>query len=220
MNAIPFAVVGASLLGSGHCVGMCGGLAISVGRSSGAVVQYHLGRLIGYLSLGALAGSLGQAVLSGNEMSVVSWVATVFLAAGFISLGVHVWRGKGAHLFALPNRVISVLFKKAGGQPLSVGLLSALLPCGWLHGFVLGAVATRSALAGVVFLFAFWLGTVPALSFAPWLVDRVLRPVAQRVPRLCALLLISAGVLALGVRASSLMMAKSGEGAPCPHCHH
>ena len=56
----------AGLLGSGHCFGMCGGIAGSLGALSGAsnrgvawpALQFNLGRLLGYALLGALAGGI------------------------------------------------------------------------------------------------------------------------------------------------------------------
>src|SRR5690606_10362020 len=60
------------------------------------------------------------------------------------------------------------LLCRLGGWPpaaraTALGLLSALLPCGWLYAFVLGAAATGSALAGALVLLTFWSGTVPIL---------------------------------------------------------
>jgi sulfite exporter TauE/SafE len=202
---IPLAVFGASLLGSTHCVGMCGGLAVSVGRDSKSTLLYHLGRLTGYLWLGTMAGALGAATLGAAEFSVVSWIATALLAFAFIQMGVNVWRGKGSHLFALPSRFSKALHQVAGDNPYSIGAFSALLPCGWLHGFVLTAAAVQSPLKGALVLFLFWVGTVPALSLSPWLIRKILQPIALKIPKATAILLISAGVLSLFVRASPLI---------------
>jgi sulfite exporter TauE/SafE len=204
-DLIPLAVLGASLLGSGHCVGMCGGLVLAVGRGPAKVGAYHFGRLLGYLSLGALAGALGAATLRSERVSWISWPASLLLAAAFIQMGVNLWRGRGNHLFALPQSWVRKLHEVSRGNAFAVGTLSALLPCGWLHGFVLASLATQSVSKGALVLFFFWLGTVPALSAAPWLVSRVLGPLARRTPRLAAAFLIAAGLASLGVRAAPLM---------------
>ncbi len=204
-DLIPIAVLGASLLGSGHCVGMCGGLVLAVGRGPAKVGAYHAGRLLGYLALGALAGALGSVVLRSDRLGWISWTASLLLAAAFIQMGVNLWRGRGNHLFALPPSWIRKFHQASRGNAFAVGTLSALLPCGWLHGFVLASIATQSVFKGAGVLLFFWLGTVPALSAAPWLVSRVLGPIARRTPRMAAALLIAAGFASLGVRAAPLM---------------
>ncbi len=202
---IPIAVLSASLMGSAHCVGMCGGLAMIVGRTRREMAWYHFGRLLGYLTLGVLAGALGAATLGATTLSWLSWAASLLLALAFIQMGIGLWRGKGTHLFALPQGWIRTLHALARGNALAVGTFSALIPCGWLHGFVLGAVATQNPLRGGAVLALFWLGTIPALSAAPWLLNRWILPVARRMPRAAAVLLIAAGLLSVGVRAQPLL---------------
>lgn len=211
---IPFAVLGASLLGSTHCVGMCGGLAISAGKEPRNTALYHLGRLTGYLWLGVMAGALGAATIGAAEFGAISWIASALLAFAFIQMGVNVWRGKGSHLFSLPSGISKALYNTAGGNPFSIGAFSALLPCGWLHGFVLAAAAVHSPIKGAVVLFLFWLGTVPALSFSPWILRKILQPIALKVPKATAILLISAGIMSLLVRAGPLLESLEHPSAP------
>ena len=209
MSVIPFAVLGASLLGSGHCVAMCGGLVMTVARDRRAVLRYHLGRLAGYCSLGAAAGFLGETALRSSSFVLISWVSTVFLASAFVFLGIRLWLGRPLHLFRLPQ---SLWRKLAGYGPGTTGLLSAFLPCGWLHAFVLGAIATQSAALGALYLFFFWLGTLPALSFAPLAATKVFQPMAKRAPRMSAIILIAIGIGSLGMK----MMPRH---ASMGHCH-
>ena len=202
---IPLAVLGASLLGSAHCIGMCGGLAISAGRDPRSITLYHLGRLSAYLWLGLMGGTLGAATLGSNSFTLVSWASSILLAIGFIALGINLWRGKGAHLFTLPSGWLKIIHGATGGNPFSIGAFSALLPCGWLHGFVLAAISTLNPLRGALLLGVFWLGTVPALSFSPWIFRRLLQPLSIRLPKATALLLISAGIASLGLRTRPLL---------------
>lgn len=197
MNAIPFAVLGTSLLGSSHCAAMCGGLVITVARDPKGIFLYHLGRLIGYCSLGAIAGFLGQTAFQFQAYAPVSWFSTIVLAFGFVFLGFRLWFGKSLHLFILPH---SVWRKLVGMGPATTGLLSVFLPCGWLHTFVLGAIATRSIYLGVLYLFLFWLGTMPVMSFGPLAVSKILLPISTRAPRLSAIILIAIGIGSLGAK--------------------
>lgn len=203
---IPLAVLGASLLGSAHCIGMCGGLAISAGRDARSVTLYHLGRLAAYLWLGVMGGTLGSAILSSSSFTLISWISSILLAMGFIALGINLWRGRGAHLFLLPPGFLKIIHGATGGNPFSIGAFSALLPCGWLHGFVLASITTQNPLKGALVLGLFWLGTLPALSFSPWIVRMILRPLSLRLPKATAVLLISAGVASLGLRTRPLLI--------------
>lgn len=204
---VPFAVLGASLLGSGHCVAMCGGLVLAATRDRIGLAQYHLGRLIGYLALGMLAGWIGETLLGSVGLTRVNWALSLLMGVSFLVLGIRVWRGRPLHLFRFPPS-ISLRLGRLG--PGAAGLGSAFLPCGWLHVFVLGAVATRGAASGAAYLFCFWLGTLPALSLAPMLTQRLIRPAARNAPRLSAMVLILIGIGSLGMK----MMPNGQE-----HCH-
>jgi hypothetical protein len=72
-------------------------------------------------------------------------------------------------------------------------------------------------------LLMFWLGTLPALSTAPWLFKRAISPVFIRAPRVAAVLLIGVGILSVALRSRPLLIeagAPSGGGtAPVATCH-
>lgn len=179
---------------------MCGPLTWTVVRSRTSWIGFHLGRLGGYLLLGAAAGAVGEKLLSPGGTLWLSWIATGILAVGLLLAGTRVFSGKGFHLKLLPNRLWKPLQRFAGGNVFLSGILLALLPCGWLHTFVLGAVATQSGLRGSLFLGAFWLGTLPALSVAPWLVTRLPKISILRNPRFAGMVLILASFFTIGMR--------------------
>lgn len=218
----PVAVLLASLAGSAHCASMCGGLVASVADSRPRWVTYQLGRLSGYLALGAVAGAIGGRFLNSGGSKAGLWlsiVAAVLLGGAFILSGVRIWVGKGLHFSVIPQAWLRALYRVSGGNALFSGALSGLLPCGWLHSFVLGAVATQSAVHGAVFLLTFWLGTLPALGLAPLLLQKFLRPLAVRVPRLCAMLLIVAGLASIGVKVPSVLALGEDAGGEVEACH-
>jgi sulfite exporter TauE/SafE len=212
-------VLGASLAGSAHCVSMCGGIVVATARGPRSWVAYHLGRLAGYLVLGAVAGHLGGRLLdASSSQRWVGLLAATFLGAGLIVAGARVWRGRLPHIQVVSSRVLGLLYAKARGNAALSGLLTALLPCGWLHVFVLGAAGTQGARAGAGLLLLFWVGTLPALAAAPWVVKQVLRPAARRAPRLAAVLLILAGVATVGARVTPLIPSSEAR-ATGHHCH-
>ncbi|MHC4140188.1 MAG: sulfite exporter TauE/SafE family protein, partial [Planctomycetota bacterium] len=170
---VPFAIIAASIIGSIHCVGMCGALAMTAGaQSRKGLVYYHLGRLLGYFSVGALAGFLGSEFIN-SEMKYISLVSTVFLSVSFLVIGFNIIKKGQLHIkqpaflkLFYQNRVGRILESKTSHSVSSflIGLLSPLLPCGWLYGFILIAVATNNPLWGGILLTSFWIGTLPALS--------------------------------------------------------
>ncbi|TWU45233.1 hypothetical protein Q31b_04040 [Novipirellula aureliae] len=200
------AVFVASLLGSLHCIGMCGPLALWVtggGSSRSTIVSYHLGRLTTYMIAAVAAGILGAAVSFGGEM--VGFQSAAAIIAGSLLIAVGLYRLAQLHpkfstLFAFsttgPSKVASVLqrFKPLierrgrNGKAYLGGLITTWLPCGWLYLFVLVAAGTGGLLPAIVVMFSFWVGTLPALT-------AILVGARSLTPRLRGMLPIAASIL-------------------------
>ena len=200
---------------------MCGGLVLSLGNSKGSsLLGYHLGRLLGYSLLGALAGLMGQKIFDSSLFSTLPWFAAALMGLSFILLGVQVLRGRSPALFRLPTPVLMKLHQVSGNAALMVGLFSTLLPCGWLHTFVLGALATRHPLHGALYLTFFWLGTIPALSLTQTISQSLLSPLKRIAPRTAGVALIVIGIFSLGLKMYPLIHSSmQGEAIPEHHCH-
>lgn len=211
---VPILVLIASLFGSSHCVGMCGGIAMALPGKS-AQIGYHSGRLTGYLSLGAVAGFAGDSLLNGN--SWLTLISAVMMAAVLVWTAVKVWRGQPLHiqlpaaLNALIQKPLGYVFSRLRKQPgslsgigagFSVGALTVFLPCGWLYTFVIGALSTRNLGLGALYLFAFWLGTVPLLALGPQLVQRWLTRRSPHQRHVVAALFLCAGLLSIGLKSA------------------
>ncbi|MBI5627924.1 MAG: sulfite exporter TauE/SafE family protein, partial [Candidatus Rokubacteria bacterium] len=160
----------ASLLGSLHCVGMCGPLvAFAVGDTNGrswpgrAVVLglYHGGRLVAYTLIGAACGLLGAGMDSAAARVGLYRTASVVAGAMMIGMGaIAVLQASGMRLPRLPARGVmrgvivgaqrAALALRPFPRALCVGLLTALLPCGWLYVFAIGAAGTGSPLRGML----------------------------------------------------------------------
>lgn len=210
------AIVTASVLGSMHCVGMCGPLAIwasgggdQVGRRTlmASTGLYHLGRLATYALAGGVAGLIGSVIdLGGNtlgiQLAAARIVGAIMIAMGLFKL-VSVWRGPtgGAVGITPPSQIGKILVRirpyifslPIPGRAFATGLLTTLLPCGWLYLFALIAAGTGSPLRGMVVMSAFWLGSVPALVALVAGVRVLSMRFAKLVPAMAALLLIFAG---------------------------
>ena len=159
------------LAGSLHCIGMCGPLAMAlpVGRFPTAqrgLVRglYHTGRLLAYSLLGAVVGMVGQSLLLTGLQRPVAIGAGVWLLIWVI------WAKAlpdGFHASALTRRLTAPLAKLLRQPTLphmaGLGFLNGLLPCGSVYVALAGALATPSPVVGAAYMFAFGLGTLPAM---------------------------------------------------------
>ena len=170
----------AGLAGSGHCLGMCGGIVTALSlsqRESDATgrflfnLLYHAGRICTYSLLGLLVGLAAQAGMVDALKPYVKWL---FLAANLFvvaiglftllnvrALGIAALDGSGwGFLKGLLSRL------RTSSSPLAAlptGLLMGLLPCGLVYGVLIAAATSGSALKGGGMMLAFGCGTLPAL---------------------------------------------------------
>lgn len=216
---VPFAIIAASVIGSIHCVGMCGALALTAGaQSRKGLINYHLGRFLGYFCVGALAGFLGSEFIN-SEMKYISYASSILLGLSFFVIGFSIIK-KGQLPMKQPyflrlfyqNKVGWLLENKVSHSISSfvIGLLSPLLPCGWLYGFILVAIATNNVLWGGVLLTSFWVGTLPALSGISLLARKPIRFVNSRASIFFGILLIVMGFSSIIIKLSNLAT---------NHCH-
>jgi len=233
----------ASLAGSLHCAGMCGPIvglaALHPGPSAkGRRVRLHgtvghaLGRLVVYGAFGMVAGASGH-LLDGlasthGAMGVAARASGVGLVVAGL-LGLLGWRtgaGGGLGPVARPlDRLRRAIVRRleAGGPraPLlagiGLGVLSSLLPCGFLWAFVLAAAGTADPWGGALVMAAFWAGTVPVLSALGLGGDLVRRRLRGRLAAAVPALLVAVGVFILAVRVPTPSRGDDG-GAPAP-CH-
>ncbi len=190
----------AGLLGSIHCVGMCGAFATSCARTPGGLPAWHLGRITTYALLGAVAGALGQA-LPGP-----SWLPAAFASALLLWFALAL-AGLVPEPRLVPPGLVSVGQRAAGGQSLSAqlafGVVNGLLPCGLVYSALAIPVATGSWWQGALTMAAFGLGTVPALSVAAFGLRRFLMASLWR-RRTLAFVILLIGLWTIWTRASSL----------------
>lgn len=226
----------ASVLGSAHCAGMCGafvafatGLDTSDTRSQARRQlslhgAYNIGRLMVYVSLGAMAGAIGSVLDLAGSMAGISRAAGGMAGAVLIGFGLlHLGRAMGwvRGRFAPPGLMTHVLragHRMAMSLPpvrraFVIGLMTTLLPCGWLYAFVAAAAGTASPWLGMLTMAVFWLGTLPMMVAVGSGVRLLAGPLAQRLPVLMPMLVIMAGVLTIVSRLSITPAMLAGAGA-------
>jgi len=221
------AVLVSSLLGSLHCVAMCGPL---IGLSGGArttrlAIVHSVGRLATYATLGMLGGAVGKAVDLAGDLATTQRVATLFagvviVAWGLVQLaGVIGWRRSsgGATGRAFTTGLVQIRSRTPTVRAWLIGVLTGLLPCGWLWAFVIAAAGTGSVVGGGLVMVAFWAGTVPAMLGVLTIGGSLIARLRARIPAITAITLI-----ALGVGTLALRWRYAGESQvthPACHCH-
>lgn len=210
MTALFLAVLGASLLGSAHCAGMCGAfVALSIAGTDGrdawrGQVAYHAGRLSTYLALGVVAGFMGSVIDLGGSAMGVRRTAMLLAGAMLATFGLlHLARALGIRAPRLrpPRRwaaVVERIYARLMHLPVLpraylIGWATTLLPCGWLYAYVITAAGTGSALVGGMVMGAFWLGTLPALAAVGAGVRASSGRLGRRLPVLMPVMVIGLG---------------------------
>lgn len=168
------------LLGAGHCLGMCGGVAaaVSIGTPHAQsklpfLLFYNGGRLFSYGLIGSIAGGLVSGIVSVTEITQHLLWLRLAAAIMMILLALYIariWNG-----LAYVERVGQVLWRKL--SPLSsrllplkspiaalpFGMLWGWLPCGLVYSALSWAAVAGNAVHGLLIMIAFGLGTLPAM---------------------------------------------------------
>lgn len=163
------------LLGSFHCVGMCGPIAMALpfGRSSGwryyaGRLLYNGGRLVTYALLGTLAGAFGQSLQLAGLQQVVSIISGLLIL--FILVAPAAFKGRAGAMLGTDKAVVWVR-RKLGyyfgrdnlGALFMVGSLNGLLPCGFVYIALAGAISAPGIPGAMLYMALFGLGTFPLM---------------------------------------------------------
>ncbi|MCC7053167.1 MAG: sulfite exporter TauE/SafE family protein [Gemmatimonadaceae bacterium] len=205
-------VLVASLLGSLHCGAMCSAFACLANGAARRGPWYHGGRLVAYVTLGAIAGVVGMGLDEAGMIANVQRSAALVTSAALVLWGL--WQVRAAlraRSFAGATRwggtLGRLVERTASWDPraraTAIGLVTGLLPCGWLWAFITAAMGTGTPLRAAGVMAVFWVGTVPMLV-AVTAGARRFGPAARiRWPLASASLVV---MLGLGELASHLLM--------------
>jgi sulfite exporter TauE/SafE len=224
LYALPWLAFLAGLGGSLHCVGMCGGLVSACSPDKKSIWIYQVGRLLGYSLLGIFAGTIGHLISQSFQNNFLKLAPALTLGFLFILWG---WTSlKGKKEIATPgfiqktyNHIWKTIMPNMHGnlKPFGVGFFSIMLPCGLLYALVISVAAFQDPAKGLMAMFFFWLGTIPAMALAPNLFQLLMQMFFNRSPRLIGATFMVLGILTISYR---LFMLYSGEPtAEGPSCH-
>ena len=221
------------LLGSGHCFGMCGGIAAGLGTlpvagatqdvkkpQTASAVLFNVGRILSYAVLGLISAWLLASL--GHALNVPKWgmILRFATAVMIFLIGVQFlfnWQtlaiierlGAKCWKLILPIAVRASSLPGGSGR-LALGLCWGLLPCGLVYSVLLTASAAGSAVSGAAVMLAFGVGTLPSML-----------GMSLAAPALAAMLsdkwtrkLMGAALILLAVLSVSLMVVKmQGKGS-------
>jgi sulfite exporter TauE/SafE len=195
------------LLGSFHCVGMCGPIAFVLPldrenklRRILQLFSYHFGRILTYSLLGLLFG------IAGTTFHFFGVQQQLSIAIGILMILTVIIPSQLTNKFSITKPIYRLVgkVKNALGAELKkkepetffiIGFLNGLLPCGLVYMAVFGAIATGDALQGSLYMAVFGLGTVPLMTTAIYAGNFLTQTVKQRILKMIPVAVIIIGVL-------------------------
>lgn len=151
----------AGLVGSLHCIGMCGGFAVACGGRARDTFLWHAGRIGTYAILGALAGAFGSMMPGpGWIVGLISTLLIVWFAAGLAGIV----REPHLSIPGVKHLTTTLATRTNMIARLGFGMATGLLPCGLVYAALGIPVAAADPLVGALAMASFGVGTMPALT--------------------------------------------------------
>ena len=195
------------LLGSFHCVGMCGPIAFMLPVSRDNEIKkffqiflYHAGRLLAYSSIGLAFGIVGKSLnLFGFQQQVSIIIGVLMIAVILLPAAKFQKYNFSLPLYKVIGKIKSslgaALKKKSPDTFFTIGFLNGFLPCGLVYMAVFGAIATGSMIQSGLYMLLFGLGTIPLMTTAVYFGGMLNGIMRQRIRKLIPIAVVVIGVL-------------------------
>jgi sulfite exporter TauE/SafE len=195
------------LLGSFHCVGMCGPIAfmLPVDRSNSIrkiaqIFTYHFGRLLAYSLIGLVFGLVGKSLyIFGIQQQLSIVIGIIMIVVVLLPYKTFSKYNFSKPLFQIISKVKSglgkALKKKTADTFLTIGFLNGFLPCGLVYMAVFGAMASGNALQGSLYMFLFGIGTIPLMTTTIYLGKFLNTTIKQRITKAIPVFVVIIGLL-------------------------
>ncbi|PHN92697.1 hypothetical protein CSC80_17335 [Maribacter sp. 6B07] len=195
------------LMGSLHCVGMCGPIAfmLPVDRTNnykkfGQIFIYHFGRLLAYGIIGLVFGLLGKG------LSIFGIQQKLSIAIGIIMILIVLIPYQTFNKYNLSKPIYKViskvknqlgkeLKKKSPDTFLTIGFLNGFLPCGLVYIALFGSIAMGDVLQGSLYMMLFGVGTLPLMTAAIYFSNLLKGGIRQKVQKAIPVFVIIIGAL-------------------------
>ncbi|HEA19772.1 hypothetical protein LCGC14_1692010 [marine sediment metagenome] len=195
------------LMGSLHCVGMCGPIAfmLPVDRTNdfkkfGQIFLYHFGRLMAYGIIGLVFGLLGKGLyVFGMQQKLSIAIGALMIVVVLIPLRTFNRYNLSKPVYKIiskvKNRLGHELKKKSPDTFLTIGLLNGFLPCGLVYMALFGAIAMGNAAQGSLYMILFGAGTIPLMTTAIYFSGFLKGGFRQKVRKLIPIFMVLVGAL-------------------------
>lgn len=195
------------LLGSFHCIGMCGPIALVLPvhhekplQKFLKIAMYHLGRMMAYGSIGLVFGLAGKGLyLSGFQQRLSMIIGVIMI--GYILIPTRIlnnfkftsplYLGIGKLKSSLGKHLKSKGYKALG----SIGFLNGFLPCGMVYMALAGAVATATPYKGFLYMILYGLGTVPLMTVLIYFKDLFSIQLRNKIQKAIPVFVVMIGIL-------------------------
>jgi sulfite exporter TauE/SafE len=189
------------ILGSVHCIGMCGPLAFAVpSLRPGAAylildkILYQLGRMASYCILGAFIGLVGRQIwMAGLQQWLSLLTGCLILLAASSRLLKLSGRSRSTFMLKPFSKLFGYALKHRANHFI-IGMINGLLPCGFVYLAMAAAVNTNSVQSAVAYMFWFGAGTAPLMLIAALTVGFAGTLVRNRINRFIPYLMMCLGV--------------------------
>ncbi|WP_405414012.1 sulfite exporter TauE/SafE family protein [Maribacter sp. Asnod1-A12] len=195
------------LMGSLHCVGMCGPIAfmLPVNRTNnykkfGQIFIYHFGRLLAYGIIGLIFGLLGKGLaIFGIQQKLSIAIGIIMILVVLIPYNTFNKYNLSKPIYKIiskvKNQLGKELKKKSPDTFLTIGFLNGFLPCGLVYMALFGSIAMGDALQGSLYMMLFGVGTLPLMTAAIYFSNLIKGGIRQKVQKAIPVFVIIIGSL-------------------------
>lgn len=195
------------LLGSFHCVGMCGPIAfmLPVNRTNSTkkvfqIFTYHFGRILAYSIIGLVFGLVGKSLyIFGLQQQLSIGIGILMIVVVLTPTRIFNKYNFSKPIFKIISKVKSALgqaFKKKTADTfLTIGFLNGFLPCGLVYMAVFASLAMEGALKGSLYMALFGIGTIPLMTSAIYLGKFLNATIKQRIQKAIPVFVVIIGLL-------------------------
>ncbi|MFV9550294.1 sulfite exporter TauE/SafE family protein [Algibacter sp. PT7-4] len=195
------------LLGSFHCIGMCGPIAfmLPVDRTNAVkktyqITIYHIGRLFAYSLIGLVFGLIGKG------LSIFGFQQQLSIIIGVLMILIVITPQKTFNKYNFSKPVYKIIYKvklalgtafkrKTMDTFLTIGFLNGFLPCGLVYMALFAAMAGGNATNGVLYMVVFGLGTIPLMTTAIYFSHVLKGKARQHIQNIIPVFVIIIGAL-------------------------
>lgn len=195
------------LIGSFHCIGMCGPIAIALplgnkdyaDRAFGGLI-YNLGRTITYGVMGIAFGLLGKGIhMAGFQQWASIVLGSVMVLSVFFPF---LFRGRlspqnlySGYSGALVGHLKKLFGRHSKCNLLVIGLLNGLLPCGLVYVAIAGALNTGDAMKGALFMMVFGIGTIPIMLSISIVGNVIGQNIKNKLAKVVPIFIVALGII-------------------------